>query len=90
MSRRYVDKNVSVSTPLQNVERSSATILHVDTSVLVGAALRLGRRPLSRIERRRLTENVKARADGGDPTAKITATWLACRPDRMLPPSEGN
>ena len=90
MSQRYVDENVSVPTLLHNVEPSSATILHVDTSVLVGAALRLGRRPLSRIERRRLTQNLKARAAAGDPTAKVTATWLACRPDRLSPAGEGS
>ncbi|MEX6509048.1 hypothetical protein [Jiella sp. M17.18] len=64
----------------------SATILSVDTAALVGAALRLGRRRLSRLERQRLLAQLKAHAAAGDATARMTIDWLACRPDRLLAP----
>ena len=58
---------------------SSATIVPIDTATLVGATLRLGKRPLEDHELRRLTENLKARAADGDPTAKMALNWLIHR-----------
>lgn len=58
---------------------SSATIVAIDTATLVGATLRLGKRPLEDHEIRRLTEHLKARAAAGDPTAKMALTWLIRR-----------
>lgn len=66
----------------------SAIILSIDTPTLIGAALRLGKRRLSRIERQRLVSQLNAHAAAGDPTARMTIGWLECRPDR-LPAQKG-
>lgn len=58
---------------------TSATILPMPTSTLIGAALRLGNRPLSAPNQHRLLEQLTDRADAGDATARMTLVWLASR-----------
>lgn len=62
-----------------SLDASPATLLHVDTATLVGAALRLGRRPMGKLALRRLKENLTWRAGGGDATAEMALRWLAIR-----------
>ncbi|MEX6508642.1 hypothetical protein [Jiella sp. M17.18] len=62
----------------------SATVLPVSISVLVAAALRLGKRRLPASERMRLIRHLEARASA-EPTARMVLAWLACRPDRGGP-----
>ena len=57
-------------------EPSTARILSVDTAILVGAALRLGRREMSSAAYRRLTEQLKERDLSGDLTARLALDWL--------------
>jgi len=58
---------------------STATVLHIDTATLVGATLRLGKRPLESKELRQLKENLNWRAASGDQTARMALRWLALR-----------
>ena len=62
----------------------AGVIVSIDTPTLAGAALHLGRRRLSRLERRRLIAQLKARAAAGEATAPMTIDRLECRPDRLL------
>ena len=61
---------------------STATVLHIDTATLVGATLRLGKRPLESKELRQLKENLNWRAASGDQAARMALRWLAVRTAR--------
>ena len=51
-------------------------VLRLDSPFYVGAALRLGRRPLSPEALDRLSKSLKRLAAGGDATAPIALAWL--------------